>query len=73
MKNLLFLLKELQSQFGFAIVMISHDIRVLKGFCQRIVVMDQGKFCEVLTIKQIEQRQCSDLTCTLLDSELDLI
>ena len=52
--------------------MISHDIRVLKGFCQRIAVMDQGKFCEVLTIKQIEQRQCSDLTCKLLDSELDL-
>ncbi|XID95583.1 ABC transporter ATP-binding protein [Paenibacillaceae bacterium WGS1546] len=51
--QILALLRRLHKQFGFSIVMISHDIRVLRSFCHNIAVMDEGRFREV--------RRASDL------------
>lgn len=45
--QILQLLQRLHRQYGFAVLMISHDIRVLRSFCHSIAVMDQGRFCEV--------------------------
>jgi len=44
--QILELLQRLQRQFGFAILMISHDIRVLRAFCHHIAVMSSGSFGE---------------------------
>lgn len=45
--QILKLLQRLNKQFGFSILMISHDIRVLQSFCHYIAVMNNGSFCEV--------------------------
>lgn len=45
--QILKLLHRLNKQFGFSIVMISHDIRVLQSLCQSIAVMNNGSICEV--------------------------
>ncbi|SDC89848.1 peptide/nickel transport system ATP-binding protein [Paenibacillus sp. UNCCL117] len=45
--QILALLHRLHRQYGFAILMISHDIRVLRSFCHNIAVMNKGSFCEV--------------------------
>ncbi|MDF2713811.1 MAG: transporter related protein [Paenibacillus sp.] len=45
--QILALLHRLHRQFGFSIVMISHDIRVLRTFCHHIAVMNNGSFGEV--------------------------
>jgi peptide/nickel transport system ATP-binding protein len=45
--QMLELLQHLQKQFGFSILMISHDIRILRSFCHRIAVMKDGEFCEI--------------------------
>lgn len=45
--QILELLLRLHQQFGFAIVMISHDIRVLRTFCHTIAVLNEGRISEV--------------------------
>jgi peptide/nickel transport system ATP-binding protein len=45
--QMLTLLRRLHQQHGFAIIMISHDIRVLRSFSHTIAVMHNGTFCEV--------------------------
>lgn len=44
--QILALLQRLHTQFGFSILMISHDIRVLRSFCDHIAVMNNGSFSE---------------------------
>ncbi|WP_037289736.1 nickel ABC transporter ATP-binding protein NikE [Saccharibacillus sacchari] len=46
--QILELLQRLHRQFGFSILMISHDVRVLRAFCHRIAVMHEGRFVEFL-------------------------
>lgn len=41
------LLKKMQADNGFALVFISHDIGLVKTFCDRIAIMDNGKLVEV--------------------------
>jgi peptide/nickel transport system ATP-binding protein len=45
--QILTLLCDLHKRLGFSILMISHDIRILRHFCHRIAVMKDGKFCEI--------------------------
>lgn len=43
------LLKKLQQQFGTACLFITHDLRLVERFCQRVMVMDEGQIVETLT------------------------
>jgi oligopeptide transport system ATP-binding protein len=47
------LMKNLQSQFNTAIILISHDLGVIAGLCSRIVVMYAGKIAESGTAQDI--------------------
>ena len=40
------LLKKLQQQFGTACLFITHDLRLVERFCQRVMVMDNGQIVE---------------------------
>lgn len=51
--QILSLLQRLQKQFGFAMLMISHDIRVLRNFCDTIAVIDEGRISEMMPAKEI--------------------
>jgi peptide/nickel transport system ATP-binding protein len=44
--QILDMLHRLHKQFEFSILMISHDIRVLRTFCHNIAVMSGGSFNE---------------------------
>jgi len=45
--NILNLIQKLKRDLGFACVFISHDLRVLKNFADRILVIHQGKVEEI--------------------------
>lgn len=45
-KQVIELLRNLQAQHGFACLFISHDLAVVKAFCHRIMVLQQGKLVE---------------------------
>ena len=44
------LLKKLQQQFGTACLFITHDLRLVERFCQRVMVMDEGQIVETQVV-----------------------
>ncbi|WP_297200039.1 nickel import ATP-binding protein NikE [uncultured Pluralibacter sp.] len=44
------LLKNLQQQFGTACLFITHDLRLVERFCQRVMVMDEGQIVETRSV-----------------------
>lgn len=45
------LLKKLQQQFGTACLFITHDLRTVERFCQRVMVMDNGQIVETRVVE----------------------
>lgn len=52
--QILTLLQRIQRQRELTIIMISHDVRVLRAFCHRIAVMEDGRFSEVCSADRIQ-------------------
>lgn len=44
------LLKKLQQQFGTACLFITHNLRLVERFCQRVMVMDEGQIVEIQAV-----------------------
>ena len=44
------LLKRLQAQFDTACLFITHDLRLVERFCQRVLVMEHGRIVETATV-----------------------
>ncbi|MEG0268984.1 MAG: ABC transporter ATP-binding protein [Clostridia bacterium] len=51
--QILELMGELQRKLGMAIIMITHDLGVIAGMCDEVIVMYAGKVCERGTADQI--------------------
>jgi peptide/nickel transport system ATP-binding protein len=69
-KQILELLIALHEQFNFSIIMISHDIRILRHFCHRIAVMKDGCFIEIISAEGKFKNGVESYTQALLESEL---
>lgn len=64
--QILGLLLEIHRERGIAILMISHDIGLLKSCCQRIAVMKDGVFCEVMETRRLCEEERHPYTERLL-------
>lgn len=53
-KQMLELLCKLQRAFGFVVVMISHDMRIVRHFCQRAAIMKDGRFPEIVPAERLD-------------------
>jgi oligopeptide transport system ATP-binding protein len=51
--QILELLQELRAQGNMSIVMITHDLGVVAGLCNRVMVMYAGAFCETGSVDEI--------------------
>lgn len=67
--QILDLLADLQKRFGMAIVLITHDLGVVKHVADRVVVMRRGEVVEHGTRDDIFERPTQDYTKMLLASE----
>jgi peptide/nickel transport system ATP-binding protein len=67
--QILELLRSVHREYGLSIIMISHDIRVLRHFCHRIAVMHDGCFCEIGNTDAILKNGTSPHTRQLLECE----
>lgn len=77
------LLRDLQNQYGMTIILITHDLGVIAGTCDRVAVMYAGNFVERAELKELFENPKHPYTRGLLrsiptldttpDERLDLI
>ncbi|PAF52883.1 ABC transporter ATP-binding protein [Helicobacter sp. 13S00477-4] len=67
-KQILELLRTLGEQNQIAILLISHDLGVIRGFVDRIYVVNKGKICEEGQTQNIFEKPKNAYTKKLLDS-----
>ena len=60
------LLRDLRRQMGLSIVLIAHDLAVVKNVCDRICVMERGRFVDVGEAESVFAHPTSDYTRRLL-------
>jgi microcin C transport system ATP-binding protein len=67
--QILELLKSMQKEFGMAILLISHDLNLVKHFAERLCVMQNGKVVESATVQHLFAEPQHAYTQHLLNSQ----
>jgi peptide/nickel transport system ATP-binding protein len=62
------LLNDLKSEFGFTVIFISHDLSVVHYVSDRIMVMNKGKIEEIGPAEQVYRHPGSEYTQRLIAS-----
>ena len=62
------LLKELQEKLGFSYLFISHDLDVIRWFCDEIAVMEEGKFVETGRTEDVIGHPKAEFTKKLVEN-----
>ena len=60
------LLRELRRELGLSILLVAHDLAVVKNVCDRICVMERGRFVDVGVAEEVFANPKSDYTKRLL-------
>ncbi|EDN70804.1 peptide ABC transporter, ATP-binding protein [Beggiatoa sp. PS] len=63
------LLESMQKEFGMAVLLISHDLNLVKRFAKRICVMQKGNLVESATVNTLFERPQHPYTQHLLNSQ----
>ncbi len=70
--DVLQLLKEINRKFGITIVLITHELDVVKKICQRVAVMDKGEVVEIGEVFDVFTKPQHEFTKALLSHTFDL-
>ena len=72
--QIIHLMNELQQEFGMSIIMITHDLGVIAGISDNVMVMYGGRICEYAPVFELFQNPRHPYTAGLLKSvpRLDL-
>ncbi|MBE0507080.1 MAG: ABC transporter ATP-binding protein [Marinospirillum sp.] len=68
-QQILDLLRELQQQLGMAILLITHDLNLVRQYSDRVAVMHRGKLVETQNTPELFANPQADYTRQLLNSE----
>ncbi|AFS77772.1 D-methionine ABC transporter ATP-binding protein MetN [Gottschalkia acidurici 9a] len=55
-KSILNLLKEIQDKFKLTIVLITHQMEVIREICNRVAIIENGKIIELDTVEEVFSR-----------------
>ena len=70
--RILNLLRELRHELDLSILLIAHDLAVVKNVCDRVCVMQRGLFVDVGTAAEVFENPQSDYTKRLLAAVPDV-
>lgn len=70
--DILKLLKHLNDNLGLTIVLITHEMQVIKSVCQHVAVMDQGKVIERGSVADVFSNPRQPLTQNFVDSSANV-
>ncbi|PIE42999.1 MAG: microcin ABC transporter ATP-binding protein [Gammaproteobacteria bacterium] len=68
-KQVLDLLQELQTKLGMSILLITHNLNIVKQYAQHVCVMQNGQIVENGSTRQVFNSPCHAYTRQLLDAE----
>jgi D-methionine transport system ATP-binding protein len=66
--DILELLKKLNQQLKVTILLVTHDMNVVREICDRVIILDHGKIIETGSLNEIILRPHSTIAKTLLKS-----
>lgn len=66
--QILALLKKMNKEYGVSIILISHDLGVIRTMCERTIVMSQGKIVEQGLVEDIFRNPKQEYTKKLIDA-----
>lgn len=69
-KSILTLLKKINRELGITIVLITHEMEVVKDICDRVAVMQNGKIIELGTVYELFTNPKEELTKSFINSIL---
>ena len=67
-RSLMVQIKELQLEFGFAVIFVTHDMSLISHFSDRLMVMYAGQVAEIGATKKIFDRPLHPYTAGLLEA-----
>ena len=67
--RILALIKELQERFGMALLLITHDLGIVRSMADRVYVMERGRVVEDGPADEVFERPRSARTRKLIDAE----
>ena len=70
--RILNLIRKLQKELDLAVILISHDLAVVRNICDRVAVMHGGRFVEEGTASAVMENPQHAYTRTLLDAVPDV-
>jgi len=65
-RSILGLLRDINEKLGITIVVITHEMQVIKEICDRVAVIDAGKVVELASVEQVFTRPQTEVTRSLL-------
>ena len=67
-QSILDLLKKIREEFGITIIMITHQMEVVKNICDRVAIMEDGKVIEENTVEDLFRRPKTKRALSFIDS-----
>lgn len=67
--QILDLIRNINEKYGLTVVVISHQLSVVKRVCSRVAVIDGGRICETGSVDEVFTHPASDATKRLLAFE----
>ncbi len=67
-KSILKLLKKIRDEFNITIVMITHQMEVVKEICDRVAIMEKGQIVEINTVENLFKNPKTKIAHSFINS-----
>ncbi|PCI40196.1 MAG: DL-methionine transporter ATP-binding subunit [Thiotrichales bacterium] len=70
--KILQLLKQINSEFGLSILLITHEMHVIRKLCDKVAVMEHGEFVEETSVQELFANPKSNAAKTLTQEDMHM-